>query len=162
MGPIGFALALNTVLSTLQEEEGRLPWCTWYLDDGTIVGDLPSVSLYLERLVPKLKEIGLEVNLAKCRLWGPGIQAEGAPCDSIPDQTPIDHPIRKIPIIPYGDNFGITCLGVPCDARGSIQFAEKTWNETAKGVQSMLGQLRRLPDGQIRHALLRHCLDAWE
>jgi hypothetical protein len=24
----------------------------------------------------------------------------------------------------------------------------------------MLGQLRRLPDGQIRHALLRHCLDA--
>ena len=137
MGPMGFALALNTALMTLQEEESRLPWCSWYLDDGTIVGSLPDVTLYLERLVPKLREIGLGVNLDKCRLWGPGIQVEGAPCDNIPDQTPLNHPIRKIPVVPYGESSGIKCLGVPCDAKNSVRFAVNTWDETVKGVQKV-------------------------
>ena len=108
MGPIGFALALEAALDKCRDAERNIPWCTWYLDDGLLVGSLESVTDYMEVLVPALHDIGLQVNLSKCSLWGPGVQLADDMSDLIPDSTPIGHPIRHVPIVPYGGKEGIT------------------------------------------------------
>ena len=160
MGPLGFALGLDVALDCCSTEETKIPWCAWYLDDGTLVGPLSALLEYLEKLVPALAAIGLEVNLTKCALWGPGAQTEQDMVDRIPDSIPIDHPIRKIPITPFGPSAGITVLGVPVDApQGQCQTTKK-WAQAVTNATEMLRALRLLADGQIRHCLLRHCLDA--
>ena len=56
-------MALDTALRKLHAEEDNLPWCSWYLDDGTLVGSLDHITSYLERLLPALQDVGLEMNL---------------------------------------------------------------------------------------------------
>ena len=157
MGPIGFALGLESALDNCAHLESSLLWATWYLDDGTIVGKPSVVAEYLETLIPALKDIGLEVNLKKCQLWGPGLQLE-------PEATMMglhdNHPICQIPVVPYDQKEGITVLGVPVDVPGSLTQGTEKWETATKTTISLLKHLRKLPDGQLRHCLLRHCLDA--
>jgi hypothetical protein len=160
MGPLGFSLALEQALDQCSKQERRLPWCTWYLDDGLIVGALEPIADYLAALVPALQNIGLQINLTKCSLWGPGIQTAADPVDNVPDALDICHPLRHIPITPYGGGAGITVLGVPCDAPGQGTHAGGVWGRAVDATLHVLSRLRQLPDGQIRHCLVRYCLDA--
>ena len=132
----------------------------WYGDDGLLVGSLEQVTSYLERLPAHLETIGLQINLNKCTLWGPGIQEVNDDTDKIPDTVPIGHPVRAIPIVPYGGLEGITMLGVPCDAVSRTEQTQKVWQEAINKTISVLDKMRKLPDGQMRHCLIRHCLDA--
>ena len=160
MGPIGFALGLDAALDELHAEEATLPWCVWYLDDGLLVGTLEQITAYLEKLPSKLEAIGLQINLNKCTMWGPGIQRADDISDNIPDSLPIGHPIRSIPVVPYGGSQGITMLGVPCDAASQSPQTTKVWQSAVDNTLTVLDKMRRLPDGQMRHCLIRHCLDA--
>jgi hypothetical protein len=160
MGPLGFALALEQALDASAEKELQLPWCVWYLDDGLLVGSLGAVADYINALRPALQSIGLQINLSKCSLWGPGVQVADDPVDNIPDALPIDHPLRHIPVVPYGGRDAITVLGVPCDASGHDIQATAVWDRAVQATMQVLARLRLLPDGQIRHCLVRHCLDA--
>ena len=54
MGPLGFALGLEQALDTCRAQQDALPWVSWYLDDGTIVGPLDAVQAYLSALGPAL------------------------------------------------------------------------------------------------------------
>ena len=81
-------------------------------------------------------------------------------CAQIPEELSDDHPIRKIPVTPFGPSTGITFLGVPVDFPGSSVQAQGKWEKAVAGTLEMLDRLRLLPDGQLRHCLLRHCLDA--
>ena len=71
-GPLGFALGLDEGLD--QCEPRDLLWESWYLDDGHIIGTLQEVLARLEDLHKILGSLGFSLNLAKCKLWGPGIQ----------------------------------------------------------------------------------------
>ena len=124
---IGFALGLEAALDLCAEEEQVVPWGVWYLDDGTIAGTLEGVCSYFHKLVPALSQLGLQVNLHKCTLWGPGVHREGDMNDSLPDDLPLNHPIRSVPVVPYGPSKGITVLGVPCDAVGGTTHTANTW-----------------------------------
>ncbi|XP_047989335.1 uncharacterized protein LOC125228717 [Leguminivora glycinivorella] len=64
LGPLIFCLAIQKVVSSLDS-----PLNVWYLDDGTIGGSPETVLNDLHKLVPALREIGLEVNPAKCELF---------------------------------------------------------------------------------------------
>ena len=92
MGPVGFALGLEEALDNCKTEENATPWSCWYLDDGTIVGTLEGVSAYLSRLQPELLKIGLQVNPAKCTIWGSGVQQKTDMADLIPNSWPLDTP----------------------------------------------------------------------
>jgi hypothetical protein len=85
MGPVGFALALEHALDVCSVQEQALPWCAWYLDDGLAVGPAQAVADYLAVLVPALSAMGLDTNLAKCSLWGPGVQGADDMSDLLPD-----------------------------------------------------------------------------
>ena len=113
-----------------------------------------------EALVPVLTDMGLQVNFRKSVFWGPGMQLEGVMVGQIPGETPIGHPIRAIPVVPFGPSAGITLLGVPCDTPGSHMHASAKWEAAVQATSLILCRLRKLPDGQIRHALIGRCLDA--
>ena len=157
-GPLGFVLGLEEALA--KTGPSSLDWESWYLDDGTIVGTAKEVFDYLGRLQVALSNVGLRLNLGKCCLWGPGVQAAGDPVPRYPDGLPLDHPGRIIPVLPFVPNSGITLLGVPIDFPGSSKRTESHWSTTVDKAILLLDRLRLLPDGQIQHALLRYCLDA--
>ena len=80
--------------------------------------------------------------------------------DLVTEALPLGHPFHHIPIVPYGPSKGITVLGVPCDSKNSTTHADTHWELTVQKTTETLRKLRELPDGQLRHCLLRHCLDA--
>jgi hypothetical protein len=138
----------------------RLEWESWYLDDGTLVGSPSEVFDYLGRLQIALTNVGLQLNLGKCQLWGPGVQGIGDPLPRYPVGLPLDHPARAIPVMPFVENSGITLLGVPVDFPGSAHRTGAHWAATVEKAKVLLDRLRLFPDSQIQHALLRYCLDA--
>lgn len=64
LGPLTFSLAIHGAISEL-----RSPLNIWYLDDGTIGGKPEEVERDLLVLLPRLKELGLEVNPTKCEFF---------------------------------------------------------------------------------------------
>ena len=44
----------------------------WYLDDGILFGTIDTIKLALSILKEHLPNTGLELNLLKCKLFGPG------------------------------------------------------------------------------------------
>jgi hypothetical protein len=159
MGPLGFALGLDAALDVARAATGPLVWSTWYLDDGILVGSVSQVIAAWEALSPALRACGLEVNPGKCALWGPATARPGAPC-SLPDVVAMDHSLRDVPVVHYGAGAGITVLGTPVDAPGWADHTQEKWHRAVDGTIEVLRAMRGLPDGQIRHCILRHCLDA--
>ena len=157
-GPLGFVLGLEEALRAAGP--AALAWESWYLDDGTIVGTPREVFDYLGRLQVALSNVGLNLNLGKCCLWGPGVQTTCDPVPRYPDGVPLDHPCRAIPVHPFVPNSGITLLGVPIDHPGSSCRTASHWAATVEKSKQLLDRLRQFPDGQIQHSLLRYCLDA--
>ena len=165
-GPLGFALGLDTGLDRC--ESRGLEWESWYLDDGHIVGKADDILARLQDLQRVLEPIGLSLNLAKCKLWGPGIQTQSQPHPHYPSELAADHPGRLVPVVPFGGPRGITTLGVPVDAPKGFPGRDPSvapecrlrWTEAVEQTSMLLGRLRAYPEGQVRHALLRYCLDA--
>lgn len=165
-GPLGFALGLDTALDQCQPR--GLQWESWYLDDGHIVGKAPDVLARLLDLQQALGAIGLKLNLAKCRLWGPGIQTADQELPTFPLGLAPDHPGRSIPVIPFGGETGITTLGVPVDAPKGVPGGgqpaapecEAKWGAAVEQTNLLLQRLRLYPESQVRLTLLRYCLDA--
>ena len=157
-GPLGFVLGLEEALEAAGACD--LDWECWYLDDGSLVGTAQAVFDYLGRLQVALGNVGLHLNLGKCHLWGPGIQDTGESIPHYPDGLALDHPGRAIPVIPFVENSGITLLGVPIDYPGSSHCTWRHWAAKVDETLALLDRLRLFPDGQIRHTLLRFCLDA--
>ena len=162
MGPLGFSPGLEGALSSpaVKQAEAALTWATWYLDDGTLVGSLEAVAAYFAVLGPALEAIGLKINERKSLLWGPGVHMEGAAPAAAFTSLPDAHPLRGVPTCPFGPSAGITSLGVPVDAPGSHAMGLAKWEDAVGRTQELLDKLRMLPDGQVRHCLLRFCLDA--
>ena len=165
-GPLGFALGLDTGLDQCPPRD--LDWKSWYLDDGHIVGRTDDVLARLQDLQGALEPMGLSLNLSKCKLWGPGIQTVGQAMPMYPDELAAEHPGRAVPVIPFGGDCGITALGVPIDAPegvpGRAPFVAPEcllkWGKAVEQTGVILESLRAYPEGQVRHALLRYCLDA--
>ena len=165
-GPLGFALGLDTGLDQCPPRD--LDWESWYLDDGHIVGRAREVLARLHDLQRILEPMGLSLNLGKCKLWGPGIQTVGQAEPVYPDGLAEDHPGRAVPVIPFGGDCGITALGVPIDAPEGVPGRAPSvapecllkWGKAVGQTNIILESLRAYPEGQVRHALLRYCLDA--
>ena len=152
MGPLGFALGLDMALDKCLEPQAALKWTSWYLDDGSLIGRVSDLAAYFECLLPALSAVGLEVRLDKCALWGPG-------ASEVANLHP-NHPLKNVPITPFTSESGVAVLGVPVDVPSSFFHGRSKWAKASEATITLLHRLRFLPDGQLRHCLLRHCLDA--
>ena len=113
----------------------------------------------MDKLVPALLEVGLSLNPAKCCVWGPGVCNNESGVCTYPEAVPNGHVFRLIPVTPFCEGFGITALGVPVDACGGSTHAAAKWESTTRNTLTLLEKLKAFPDAQIKHCLLRFCLD---
>ena len=131
-----FALALDPLVLRLGEIQLLLN--VWYLEDGVLCGKAEDIKKALELLQNYCAEIGLELNLAKCKLFGPGIsQFTSFVYDSIP----------KVPL-----SEGSVFLGVPI---GSDSFVEKALDETIKKLEGLIAKVGQLKSNLVKFLLLR-------
>ena len=82
LGPALFAIALQPVVERLRELHLELH--LWYLDDGILVGTIPTIKAALALLQELLPSRGLELNTTKCKLFGPGASDGDAAFEGIP------------------------------------------------------------------------------
>ena len=164
LGPVGFALGLEEALDKVQPVAKDIPWACWYLDDGTLVGDVKALAAYMEVLAPALASIGLSINAKKCSLWGPGLHCVGGSSPLLPETIQAGCLLRGVPLVPFARDQekpnGITVLGVPVDAPGCHVMGHQAWRKAVESASRLLRNLRNCPDGQVRHCLMRYCLDA--
>ena len=155
MGPVAFALAVHDANCG-----GRpLDWKVFYLDDGILVGNTLEVFQALEHLVLAYKAVGLECNLHKCTIWGPGVQKGTQSVPQYPMEVPLDHPCRAIPVVPFVAGSGLEVLGVPVDHPGTQDMTDKVWRGAVEGLRTACNKLQEFPHDQARYVLLRYCLD---
>ncbi|XP_049886857.1 uncharacterized protein LOC126381429 [Pectinophora gossypiella] len=67
LGPLTFSLVIQKVVTSMMS-----PLNVWYLDDGTLGGKPEVVKQDLDILLPRFRELGLEVNTSKCEFFGCG------------------------------------------------------------------------------------------
>ena len=103
--------------------------------------------------------MGLQLNAAKCKAWGPGLRRAGEPGPTYPADLPLDHVGRSIPVVPFDADSGITSLGVPIDAPGGCGYTAAVWDKVTGQTLQLLDRLRLFPTAWVRHVLLRFCLD---
>ena len=151
LSPLFFSLAIHEALRSCPSTQAHF----WYLDDGTLVGDVTSLRECLRHLVPRLAAVGSIVDLEKTHMWGPGVPHR----DFLGQLEPSD-PLFGIPIIPYDESSGVSVLGCPIPKPGTVQFVRDCAESTVAQNDTACRLLSLFPDCQIQHALLRHCLDA--
>ena len=70
LGPAFFSLSIQHAISFVQNSEG-VEWQVWCLNDGVLVGDPCALLRVLDTLTAQFCQLGLWVNLSKCKLWSP-------------------------------------------------------------------------------------------
>lgn len=70
-GPAVFSLAIQPIISTITTGLN-----VWFLDDGTLGGQVDDVCANLEKIIPSMAEIGLVVNPDKCEIIPRAVKME--------------------------------------------------------------------------------------
>ena len=140
LGPALFAIALQPVIERLRDIGLELN--IWYLDDGLLVGSVNTVKAALELLKELLPWRGLELNVSKCKLIGPGASNRDPAFEGIP-RSSLDE--------------GTVVLGVPV---GNADFVEHFVNDVITKLSNMAARIDLLKSNNAKFLLLRACFGA--
>ena len=143
-GPLFFAVTLQAVALEVANTPGTT-LASYYLDDGAQAGSLSSLASAVSKLEPAAAAVGLKLNRAKCKLWGPGPLS--------PDDIPSE--LRGIPWVSW--TAGVKVLGTPV---GRASFVRSELSAVADKLQVALEKLECLGDPQAASHILRSCLGA--
>ena len=174
MGPLFFSLCWRPVVEGLPES---LRLNLWYLDDGHLVGTKDDLRKAFQVIEAAGEALGVRVNAAKCRLWGPALfqQTEDVvmqgtswvaeDCPHLPDDMIVEYREAdgawpSIPIVPWKTDTGLKVLGLPVCFPGSSDFAVSAFAGVVGDLERCCSVLHALGDTQCEHLLLRYCLDA--
>jgi len=130
---------LHPLARKIEAEFPDLDLCVWYLDDGTIIGqvdDVHKVFLLLEQDGPAL---GLHLNVKKNEIWWPN----RASLDPFPAE------VDRV------DNAGVKLLGAPI---GTKAFTTDFVKKKLVALSDVCKALREVDNAQIEFALFRGCL----
>ena len=131
----------------------------WYLDDGILLGDEEQLVAALTKVLCLAKAMGIDVNLVKCSLWGPGFEKGTG-------HLPTSCPLRHVPVTAWKKGSGIKVLGIPvcCPEDGpegrADAFAKKVWRERVDKASRAMKVLGTFPESHVQYTLLRQCLSA--
>ena len=139
LGPLLFSLVLHPLARKIEAEFPDLDLCVWYLDDGTIIGqmdDVHNVFLLLEQEGPAL---GLHLNVKKNEIWWPN----RASVDPFPAE------VERV------NNAGIKLLGAPI---GTKDFTTDFVKKKLRALKDVRDALKKVDNAQVEFALFRGCL----
>ena len=139
LGPLLFSLVLHPLALRIEKEFPKLDLCVWYLDDGTIVGDVSDVHTVFELIRKEGPALGLHLNVKKNEIWWPS-RAEGDPFPKDVDRV---------------SNEGVKLLGAPI---GGKAFTSEFVVKKLKALQEVCALLREVDNGQVEFGLFRGCL----
>ena len=71
MGPLLFSLVLHPLAQRIVQDFPKLDLSVWYLDDGTIIGDMDDVHEVFELIAKEGPSLGLNLNVKKNEIWWP-------------------------------------------------------------------------------------------
>jgi hypothetical protein len=138
LGPAFFAVAIQRIIARVQDLPGT-DWQVWYLDDGVLIGEPEALLNALHHINLGFQELGMQVNLAKCKMWSPrGLSTDNA--------------------VQFLDwNSPKAVLGTPFGSDAAIaQFLA----DVRSKHHALLQRLAKFPDPQVGLSLLRYCLGA--
>ncbi|KAL0820722.1 hypothetical protein ABMA28_006551 [Loxostege sticticalis] len=140
LGPLIFSLAIHKAIINIQS-----PLNVWYLDDGTLGGEPEIVKQDLITLIPRLRDLGLEVNSAKCEFF---------PCsDGVASQ--FQNFLTVLPGLSFLSRANFDLLGSPIFAEGIAESVEKQ----RRNLEFVNDRLKFL-NPHVALTLLRMCLGA--
>lgn len=141
LGPLLFALGLLGTCRALKEKLRAGVLSVWYLDDGTIVGDVTEIGQAWGIIQEEVHKAGLRVNQAKCELF--------RPMESI---EPVPSELSGVSVI-HGAGFEL--LGAPV---GDKNFCEEYVGKRIAKIEAALKNLEKVDDPQTELLLIRSCL----
>ena len=125
-----------------------LSWSHWYLDDGALAGSVEALDAALRALEPQVEAVGLRLNRAKCKLWGPS-----GDLGSLGDDSP-----SALADIPWASwTAGVRVLDTPV---GRASFVKADLATAAAKLELLLERLQTLACPQSASLLLLNCLGA--
>ena len=136
-GPLFFSVTLQRLLRTCCPQSSDA-WNRWYLDDGTLCGKTTAVESMFGSLVLRSPEIGLVVNISKCKQWGPVFSGSAV-----------------APNVPW--EAGVKVLGVPI---GSDTFTQSEIARKLSKLDHCFSRLKLLDCSFSAFHILRSCLSA--
>ena len=71
LGPLLFSLVLHPLALRIEREFPNLDLSVWYLDDGTIIGNVEDVFRVFELIRVEGPSLGLNLNVKKNEIWWP-------------------------------------------------------------------------------------------
>lgn len=137
LGPLIFCLAMHKAISDLSSTLN-----IWYLDDGTIGGRPDTILEDLKKLIPALKNVGLEINPQKCELFT---------CGPIANPSLLNLK-TLLPGIKSVDKSSFSLLGAPIYTDG-VSEALQIKKKALIGARSHLVKL----SSHVSLTLLRNC-----
>jgi hypothetical protein len=138
LGPLLFSLVLHPLAERIAAEV-PLDLSVWYLDDGTIIGNVGEVHKVFELIRAEGPRLGLHLNVKKNEVWWPN--------RACPDPFPKE--VERIP------NTGVKLLGAPI---GSTDFTCEFMRKKLRALQDVYKALDEVNDAQIEFGLFRGCL----
>jgi hypothetical protein len=123
----------------IKKEFPKLDLGVWYLDDGTIIGDVGDVFKVFELIRAEGPSLGLHLNVKKNEIWWPSRTS--------PDPFPAE--VERI------DNEGVKLLGAPI---GTEKYTTAFVKKKLDTLQDVCKKLREVDDAQVEFGLFRGCL----
>ncbi|KAL0852553.1 hypothetical protein ABMA27_016972 [Loxostege sticticalis] len=140
LGPLIFSLAIHKAIINIQS-----PLNVWYLDDGTLGGEPEIVKQDSITLIPLLRDLGLEVNSAKCDFF---------PCsDGVASQ--FQDFLTVLPGLSFLSRASFELLGSPIFAEGIAESVEKQRRNL-----EFVNECLKFLNPHVALTLLRMCLGA--
>lgn len=142
LGPFLFSLVLQVLVAEIESS----PRCTnleiheWYLDDGILFGPASEVAAALEIIGESGRNLGLQLNLAKCELFS----TSAANFELFPAE-----------IVERSESYEFSLLGAPI---GSDVFCASFADSKLKKVKEVLPKLVEMHHPQAALHMLRSCL----
>ena len=139
LGPLLFSLVLHPLALRIRDDFPHLNLGVWYLDDGTIIGDVDDVFKVFQFIESEGPARGLFLNVKKNEIWWP-TRASSDPFPAEVDRV---------------ENAGVKLLGAPI---GSREFTTEFVKKKLKALDEVCKALREVNDTQVEFGLFRGCL----
>lgn len=145
LGPLLFAAAVQPLAQELRA--GPLDLAMFYLDDGLLAGDVGAVAHALQHVQQRSAEIGLQLNLNKCKVVAVGATPDSAFPGPLPPSlcATADGQSRVVRDFEF--------LGAPV---GSAPFVADSIRQRVTAAAALLDAIGGLDDPQVALRLLRH------